>query len=346
MRIRGLRRLKTQYAKLRGRLNPGPIVLLYHRVAKLSQDPHLLAVSPQHFEEQLNAMRQHYQVVSLSELGGRLADGGRLEPVVVITFDDGYADNAEFAFPLVKKYGIPATFYLTSGFVGSTKECLQDDLERILLSSHQCPDSLRITIKGKLFIWALNSFKAPYASATQITGWNMESKTDPTPRHLAHREIHNLLRTVHPAERENILEQLRSQFKVLSVARPTYRAMTWAQARMMLTCDLISIGAHTVNHPYLSALTLPEQNAEILESKQTIEKQTGQSVTTFAYPYGTRESYTPATIDLLKQQGFTIACSNFRERIGRQTDLFQIPRLVVRNWNGDDFLKQLCNGRL
>lgn len=346
MRIRGLGRVKSQWARLRGQLTPGPMVLLYHRVAELQQDPHLLAVAPEHFEEHLLALRRHCRVVSLSQLTDSLARGGHPGSVVALTFDDGYADNAEAAFPLLKKHGLPATFYLASGFVGTTRECLHDDLERLLLLPPQCPDRLLLMVGGKPFGWAMRSHDSGNKTAATVAGWNVESKTDPTPRHRAHREIHGMLRAVAPAEREGVLEQLRCQCGDPGPARPAHRGMSWDQARHMAACELIELGAHTVNHPCLSALPLKEQRAEILESKRALEKQIGRPVTSFAYPYGTRQSYTAETVGLLKELGFTNACSNFRDRIGRLTDLFQIPRFVVRDWNGDEFLRQLCKGRL
>lgn len=346
MRIRGLGRLKTTLARIRGQLMPGPMVLLYHRVAHLPQDPHLLAVTPEHFEEHLLALGRHCRVVSLSELTDSLARGGRPGPVVVLTFDDGYADNAEAAFPLLKKHGLPATFYLTSGFVGTTRECLHDDLERLLLLPPECPDQLRLMVGGKPFSWAMRSHCSGNQTAASAAGWNATSKTDPTPRHRAYREIHGILCALPPAEREGVLEQLRCQCGDPGPARPTHRGMSWDQARQMAACELIELGAHTVNHPYLSALPLKEQRAEILESKRALEQQIGRPVTSFAYPYGTRQSYTAETVELLKELGFTNACSNFRERIGRRTDLFQLPRFVVRDWDGDEFLRRLRRGRL
>jgi len=346
MNIRGLGRVKAEWGKLRGQMSPGPMVLLYHRVAELQQDPHLLAVTPEHFEEHLLALRQHFQVVSLSELKESLARGRRPGPVVALTFDDGYADNIEAAFPLLKKHGIPATFYLASGFVGTMRESLNDDLERLLLLSQQCPDQLYLTFRGKPFVWAMRSRDTRDKNATPIAVWNIRSDIDPTPRHRAHREIHDLLRAIPPVEREEVLEQLRSQCGDPGPARATHRAMSWNQARHMGACDLTDLGAHTVHHPWLSALSLKEQRMEILESKRALEKQINRYVASFAYPYGTRQSYTAETVNLLKELGFTNACSNFRERIGRRTDLFQLPRSVVRDWDGDEFLRQLRAGRL
>src|ERR1035441_889227 len=109
MKVRGLGGLKAKWAKLRGQLTPGPMVLFRSRVAHLPQDPHLLAVTAKHFEEHLLALRRHCRVVSLSELVESL--GNRTGAGVALTFDDGYADNAETAMPLLEKHNCSATFY-------------------------------------------------------------------------------------------------------------------------------------------------------------------------------------------------------------------------------------------
>ena len=344
MKVRGLGGLKAKWAKLRGQLTPGPMVLLYHRVAHLPQDPHLLAVTAKHFEEHLLALRRHCRVVSLSELVESL--GNRTGAGVALTFDDGYADNAETAMPLLEKHNCSATFYLASGLVGSAREYLQDDLERLVLLAPDCPDELHLTVGGQHYLWGMRSRNPEHKDALTAGGCSMTSEKDPTPRHRAHREIHALLRRASPSERERGLEQLRCQCGDPGPARSTHRAMSWDQARQMVACKLADLGAHTVNHPYLSVLPLAEQRTEILESKRTLEEQIGRPVGSFAYPYGTRQSYSAETVGLLKELGFSNACSNFRDRIGRLTDLFQIPRFVVRDWNGDEFLRQIRKGRL
>ena len=344
MKVRGLGLLKAKWAKLRGQLMPGPMVLLYHRVAHLPQDPHLLAVTSQHFEEHLLTLRRHCRVVSLSDLAESL--GNRTGVGVALTFDDGYADNAETAMPLLEKPNCPATFYLASGLVGTAREYLQDDLERLVLLAPDRPDELHLTVGAQHYRWGMRSRNPEYEDALTAGGCNMTSENDPTPRHRAHREIHALLRSASPSEREWGLEQLRRQCGDPGPARSTHRAMSWDQARHMAACQLADLGAHTVNHPYLSVLPLAEQWAEILESKRTLEEQIGRSVASFAYPYGTRQSYSAETVGLLKELGFSNACSNFRDRIGRLTDMFQIPRFVVRDWNGDEFLRQIRKGRL
>jgi peptidoglycan/xylan/chitin deacetylase (PgdA/CDA1 family) len=325
---------------------PGPTVLFWHRVAHLPQDPHLLAVTAANFEEQLLALRRHYPVVSLAELAARLSRGRRPEPLVVLTFDDGYADNAKTVLPILKRHGLPATFYLAAGFVGTTREYLQDDLERLLLFPSRLPDELRLTIGGKSYVWSLNFPVTTGSMGSAIDTWNITRETDPTPRHRAHREIHGLLRLSPPAERERSLDQLRSQCGDPGTARATHSAMTWDDARVMGGCELAEVGAHTVNHPWLSSLSLAEQRWEIAESKRILEDKIGQPVASFAYPYGSHESYTMETVSLVKDVGFTNACTTSRERIGYRTNPFQLPRLVVQDWDGEEFLRRLRVGRL
>ncbi len=341
MRTSVLRRAKAGWDKLKGQLAPGPTILLWHRVAEIAEDPHFLSVTPAHFEEQLAVLRQHYRAVSLAELTPEIVRGGRLAPVVVLTFDDGYADNATTALPLLRKHGLPATFFLASGFVGSTRECLQDDVQRLLWQSAQHPEVVCLTIGGKPFVWSLRSEDTEGQIVASVAGWNCGCIADPTPRHRTHREIHGLLRMSPPDERERVLDQLRSQCGDPGPARPTHRAMSWDQAREMASCELVELGAHTVNHPWLSALSLAEQRLEIVQSKRTLEEQTNHPVRSFAYPYGTSQSYTTETIRTLKEAGFADACSTLRGRIGGRTDRFQLPRLAVWDWDGDQFLREL-----
>lgn len=109
---------------------PGPraIILTYHRVASLSYDPNELAVTPKHFEEQMRALRDHYNPVSTDALVAMLRDGRIVDRAVAITFDDGYADNLDAA-AVLGSLGIPATFFVATGPMGG-HEYWWDDLER------------------------------------------------------------------------------------------------------------------------------------------------------------------------------------------------------------------------
>ena len=107
------------------------VVLLYHRVAEVVHDPWGLAVAPARFAEQLEALAMRFSPLPLGELAARM-DAGDLPPrSVALTFDDGYRDNLETAEPLLARYGVRATIFVVSWYVGSGREFWWDELEAL-----------------------------------------------------------------------------------------------------------------------------------------------------------------------------------------------------------------------
>jgi peptidoglycan/xylan/chitin deacetylase (PgdA/CDA1 family) len=107
------------------------VVLLYHRVAEVAHDPWGLAVAPARFAEQLEALAKRFSPVPLRELAARMDAGGLPPRSVALTFDDGYRDNLEAAEPLLARYGVPATIFVVSWYVGAGREFWWDELEAL-----------------------------------------------------------------------------------------------------------------------------------------------------------------------------------------------------------------------
>lgn len=126
--------LKNHIRHLTGRsLGPaGGVVLLYHRVADLAHDPHLLAVARERFTSHLDVIRAHAVPMSLERMMA-LASRDALPPrAVAITFDDGYADNLQAAQPLLSAAGVPATVFITTDAVMKRREFWWDEVDRLL----------------------------------------------------------------------------------------------------------------------------------------------------------------------------------------------------------------------
>ena len=104
-----------------------PLALLYHRVTELPLDPQLLCVSPKHFGEHLDVLATEFQPLSLLEFIERLGCGRLPSRAVVVTFDDGYEDNLSNAKPILDRYGVPATVFVTTGYMGENREFWWDD---------------------------------------------------------------------------------------------------------------------------------------------------------------------------------------------------------------------------
>jgi peptidoglycan/xylan/chitin deacetylase (PgdA/CDA1 family) len=125
-----------------------PLVLLYHRVADLELDPWGLAVRPVEFARHVRLLSRLFTIVPLASLvpGREAAAGssGRL----AITFDDGYRDNADTAWPVLQQYGLPATFFISCSTLDSGRELWWDTLERLLLWPGTLPARLTVMSAG------------------------------------------------------------------------------------------------------------------------------------------------------------------------------------------------------
>ena len=102
--------------------------------------------------------------------------------------------------------------------------------------------------------------------------------------------------------------------------------------------NLIEVGAHTMSHLQLSAHSTTVQREEIVRSKARVEELSDAPVTSFAYPFG---NFSPETIPLLREAGFSIACSTISDVVWRKSDSFRLPRWEVQNWDGEEFGRHL-----
>ncbi len=322
---------------------PRCIILSYHRIADPPHDPNLLSVAPRHFEQHLEVLAEMYRPMSLSRLTNDLGEGTLREGALSITFDDGYADNLTSAQPLLEDYGFPATFFVTSGYVATGREFWWDELQRIMLESRTLPDPLELTIDGKRFSWQLDGGKPPpQGSDGALSGWNVGMATAPTPRHRAFLEIQALLRDLPLEQRERALEGLRRSSQVRAgEARHEYRPLRPRELRKLARSPWVQVGAHGVTHTRLASLSRGRQRAEIVGTKTWLEKEIGQKIRFFAYPYGGKGDYTRDTVDLVREAGFRGACASYPGWVQPSTDPYQLPRFVVYDWDGREFEKQL-----
>lgn len=345
MRIPGLGTLNRISKSLINGFYKRALILLYHRINERTNDPQLLNVTPKHFNEHLEILSKKWNVISLSEMVQSIEKGNVPHKTIAITFDDGYADNLFFAKPYLVQHNIPALVYISCDHVENNKEFWWDSLERIFLMTGNLPKVLNINIDSKNYNLIFENFD-PYMkqSFNQYRNWNIAYEVDPTARHAAYRLFCQLLRPLSATSRQNALNELFKWANINNItAAYNYRALTAAEVYELVNGDLIEVGAHTMTHSVLSELTEEEQRFEIQKSKSYLETIIKQPVISFSYPFGTRNDYTKETVDIVRQLNFTNACSNFPEMVVKSTDLFQLPRFVIRNWNGKEFDLQLQN---
>jgi peptidoglycan/xylan/chitin deacetylase (PgdA/CDA1 family) len=338
---RGIGRFKRIARRVTNAFVPRAIVLLYHRVAELPLDPQLLCVSRKNFAEHLEVLRTCATAVQVEALGQVLESGSRGNDAVVITFDDGYADNLYNAKPLLERYDIPATVFVTSGYVGSNREFWYEALERILLHTGPLPEALRLTINGQVYDWQIGAVPQNVDGNLCWTGWNMSLTANPTSRHRVYRLLCEILQPLPDQERQEILDRLAAWAGKDITSRQTHRTLSQQELIRLAEGRLVEIGAHTVSHPVLSALPIAAQADEISGSKADLEDILGRRIASFAYPFGGQSHYTQETVTAVRQAGFTWACSNFPGTVRPGTDHWQLPRFLVRDWDGEEFARNL-----
>jgi peptidoglycan/xylan/chitin deacetylase (PgdA/CDA1 family) len=332
------------------------MVLAYHRVTTLDRDSQALAVTPERFAEQLDALGTFGAPVPLSEL--RSVEPGKTR--FAFTFDDGYADNIENARPLLASRGWPATLFITTGNVRSGREFWWDELETLLFSPGTLPARFETQIPRSNSRLSFEGGELTEDEEAASRGWSLLSVRDAAPREHAYRKTAGILRNAHPDVREQLLSEIRAWAEHPSSApRQSHRPLTVDEVSALGADDVIDVGAHTVSHPALAVLSPREQSEELAASKRSLEELVDKPVTSFAYPYGNRSllrnimnkltrgrqsapnSYTATSRRLIQEAGFQEAWTTRPGAVSPQSDRFQLPRILVRDWSGDELLSRL-----
>jgi peptidoglycan/xylan/chitin deacetylase (PgdA/CDA1 family) len=300
---------------------------MYHRIAEPLVDPWRLAVQPSHFDEQLAVLRRCRYPLPMSEFVVKIEDGTLPDNAVAVTFDDGYVDNVRAARPRLAANDVPATFFVVSGTIGSAREYWWDELARAVLLA-DLPVDGEIAIASERYRVSL-----PARVAADETGWHafQEPRTE---RHGAYMDIWQRLQTASPEVRDASMQALRELFSP-APARGEDLPMTCSDLGALAADDRFEIGGHTSTHPPLTALAPAARRDEILKGKLACEQAIHRPLRGFAYPHGAWDADCRSAVS---ECGFAWACSTESRSVPRSdVDRYALPRLWVRNWDGDTF---------
>lgn len=304
------------------RIKPAGRILYYHRVND-EKDRFFPSMPLAVFERQMRHLARRYKVVSLSGLLDHLASGSP-ETVLAITFDDGYRDNFENAFPVLRRYRLPATIFLTTGSLDSGEPLWFEILAGALKTTSREFLDLEADLPRRF--WLRN----------------------PEERLRANNELFALLRTMVEKERQRWLTLILRELDAPDAAGRTKMMLTWDQIRSMKKQG-IDFGGHTVTHPYLSRLTREAVTWEISECKRRIEAELQEPVAHFAYPNGREEDFTPWNKETLRSAGYQAAVTTIWGLNYESTDRLELRR--GQPWEEDEALfaykmdfYQLVNG--
>lgn len=285
-------------------------VLMYHRIIHSPNEeaPPLqpgMYVTEKTFEMHLQFLKKTLSIIPLHEMVSRISRGQTIGRCCCISFDDGWRDTYDMAFPLLKRYQVPASVFLATGYIGTDKWFWPEELAwclGVLLKE----DIRNAEAKGliKHFFPGMNEnrLKNQYDF--------IDEAVEQVKRYL-------------PDQREALLGSLR---KALPGRSKDRRLMNWDEVAEMHKSGLVSFGAHTMNHVYLDQVEQETALLEISSSKQIIEDHLGTPVTLFAYPNG---NYTLPVARMLEQNDFFGAVTTKRGYVDKNTPLMEIPRIGV-----------------
>jgi len=317
--------------------NRDAMILMYHRIASPVVDPWQLAVSAENFEQHLKILQGKNIVKPLPEIIEQLKKKTLNRKCIAITFDDGYADNFHTAKPLLEKYELPATFFITSKNVDSTNEFWWDELANILLLAPTLPQKLLLKLNDHSFFYDL-------AGETLLTGELLNKHKNYiayNPETLRARLYYKLWEYFSPlsdADQQELIDQVRKWAVVEGETRRDYHCLSSGQISKLSDDALFDVGGHTVSHPALPDHPPAKQEQEILGNKLFLEKLTGKEINLFAYPSG---KYNDATKEVLRQMNFNAAFTTHAKPVKTSADPYELGRFQVNNWTGDELKKNL-----
>lgn len=282
----------------------GIVGLNYHRIGNGENSPldrGLWSASADAFDQQLAFLKQHADVISPADIERALGDPrGRH---VLITFDDGYRDNFDCAFAALRRHGLAATFFVSTGFIDAPRLPWWDEIAALVRSTGQ----ERIELPAWL----------PQAPALVIGR-----------REAVIRDLLRRYKSLGGTQAEAFLADLRHALGPLDPDLGKSLWMDWDMLRTMQAAGM-TIGGHTVNHVVLARQTAERQWQEISTCAARIEAELGHPMDCFAYPVGNRDSFDETSKDCLRRLGVRHAFSYHGGFIDRHAEPLALPRMPI-----------------
>jgi len=285
----------------------GVLILNYHRIGERRHsllDRNLWSATTEDFEHQVATAAKNFDVIGLNDVEAALNEPrGRH---VMFTFDDGYRDNYTDAFPILKAHGVPATFFITTGFLDVPKIPWWDEIAWMVRTSP--------------------------LQALDVNRWT----SSPVPFDEPYREaaIRRLLNVYKGLPGEATEDYVIFLSHALQTGRCPQRIadelwMSWDMIREMKSGGM-TFGGHTVTHPVLANLSAEQQDWEVAECKRRLVHELGSPITAFSYPVGGPSSFNAFTRTALKTHGFRLGFSYFGTycRPGYK-DLYAVSRTAI-----------------
>jgi peptidoglycan/xylan/chitin deacetylase (PgdA/CDA1 family) len=292
-------------------------IFFYHRFSKNYQSKFLLI---DEFEKQVNYICKYYKVISLNDFITKRLSGRLCKNEVVLTVDDGYRDFYELAYPILIKYEIPATLFVTLDFVEEKIWMWWDLIEYLLIHNKRA----KINFKH-------GNFEVSISNDIRVQrSWD---------------EIASYCLYIDDKAKWELIDHLVEELNVNVPQKPTtpYAPVSMDHLKVMVN-NGISIGLHTKTHPILSKVTPKVIEEEVVRPKHRLEQLLGMEVLTFCYPNGQPEDFNEQVVEKVKEAGYLGAVVSYIS-LNSKFNPYTIYRIGAPN-SLEDFLWKLYGGEL
>ncbi len=287
-------------------------ILIFHRVLASNDFMRPDEITAKEFDEKMQLIARHFTPLSLSEAVERLQNNTLPQRAICVTFDDGYRDNAEVAFPILKKWKIPATFFVASSFLDGGRMWNDTVIETV------------------------RNYEGDELDLTELNLGVFDTQTNQQKEQSAQSIIQQIKHCA-PHERDQKVKFVASHANNL----PNDLMMDSVQVKNMSEQG-IAIGGHTVTHPILATLTVKEVEQEISDGKQALENIIQKPIELFAYPNGKPgKDYLPEHVDIIKKLGFKVAVSTQWGVSNSKSDIYQLNRFTPWDKSNSKFMIRL-----
>ena len=279
-------------------------VLSYHRIGDVESDRHNLATDISSFRSHMAYVATCCRVLPLAEMVAMARDGLLPSQAVALTFDDGYLEHLEVVAPVLRDFGLPATFFVNTARVNDAQEAWWDEIERIFFTGFALPDVFD-----------------PYGDGRLLFRVSTNAE-----RERAHSTLVQLMYPASAEKRVELLARFRAWHQLDLNPRPSHRLLRGEELRLLSSIEGMTIGAHSENHLSLPSQPVEVRREEINRCKETLEELLCKPVTSFAYPYG---EYDVDTVGVLRESGLRTAVTVEPRRLGCASMALRIPRFEV-----------------
>ena len=288
------------------------LILCYHRIVDepLEHFQPGMVVSKDLFRRHIEWLSRRFEIMDLADFAARFLAGEKpVRPVAVITFDDGWLDNFEVAFPILKDMGVTATIFLPTGFIGTKGAYWNARAEKAVRKIHERRD---------LLVRAFPDEKMPEGAAFLV---DLLLKNPPVSVKID--RVIESVKILPPSQILEVTEFL--EFLARIDGKPERTILDWDEVRQMKEAG-IRFGSHSVNHRIMTQLSASECFAEASQSLRVMTERLGEQPLCFAYPNG---NYNETVVREVRRAGYLCAVAIYHGFASRGADLFSIPRFCI-----------------